>query len=274
MESIKNSFSSINPFSKTKTPMENITDNVTERLSNVSEGLSDIKNTVSSTVQDITEKTNTQKIMDKFSLIPPTVEQIKESVTPIETSSVFSWGTRLILLFIILALLATNSYKYLAKGEDGFLKNLVGTFLNILDTIRDFFENTFKGTKLGGNIVITSIKDLINLLKSLLLSIKTNEDIYVKQKKDKEGIKESGTVGGNVSKNSKVGESVNKNKKNNNKPNHDTSDSKIQMKEGGYCYVGYQTPHNACIKVDDIGKCMSGKVFKNKEMCTDYIPKI
>ena len=145
MESIKNTFSSINPFSKTKTPMENITDNVTERLSNVSEGLGDIKNTVSSTVQDITEKTNTQKIMDKFSLTPPTVEQIKESVTPKEeTSSTFSWGTRLILLFIILALLATNSYKYLAKGEDGFLKNLIGTFLNILDTIKDFFENTFK----------------------------------------------------------------------------------------------------------------------------------
>lgn len=92
MESIKNTFSSINPFSKTKTPMENITDNVTERLSNVSEGLGDIKNTVSSTVQDITEKTNTQKIMDKFSLTPPTVEQIKESVTPKEKHQVLLVG--------------------------------------------------------------------------------------------------------------------------------------------------------------------------------------
>ena len=272
MESIKNTFSSINPFSKTKTPMENITDNVTERLSNVSEGLGDIKNTDSSTVQDITEKTNTQKIMDKFSLTPPTVEQIKESVTPKETSSTFSWGTRLILLFIILALLATNSYKYLAKGEDGFLKNLIGTFLNILDTIKDFFENTFKGTKLGGNIIITSIKDFINLLKTLLLSIKSNEDIYIKQKKEKVGISKNSKVG--ISKNSKVGKSVNKNNKKNNKPSNDTSDSKIQKKEGGYCYIGYQTPHNACIKVDDVGKCMSGKVFKTKTKCDDYIPKI
>jgi len=275
MESIKNTFSTINPFSKTNTPMENITNDVTERLGNVTEGLDNVKNTVSSTVQDITEKSNTLKIMDKFSLTPPTVEEIKQSVTPIKTGGVFSWGTRLILLFIILALLATNSYKYLAKGEDGFLKNLVESFLNVLDTIKDFFENTFEGTKLGGNIIITSIKDFINLLKSFLLSIKSNEDIYVKQKKDNNNIGDNNKVGGNkLTKNSKVGKSVNKNKKKNNKPNNDTSDSKIQMKEGGYCYIGYQTPHNACIKVDDVGKCMSGKVFKTKTMCNDYIPKI
>jgi len=275
MESIKNTFSAINPFSKTITPMENITNDVTERLGNVTEGLDNVKNTVSSTLKDITEKSNTLKIMDKFSLTPPTVEEIKQSVTPIKTTSVFSWGTRLILLFIILALLATNSYKYLAKGEDGFLKNLVESFLNVLDTIKDFFENTFKGTKLGGNIIITSIKDFINLLKSLLLSIKSKEDIYVKQKKDNNNIGDNNKVGGNkLTKNSKVGKSVNKNKKKNNKPNNDTSDSKIQMKEGGYCYIGYQTPHNACIKVEDVGKCMSGKVFKTKTMCDDYIPNI
>tara|TARA_B100001142_G_scaffold321704_2_gene368813 strand:+ start:85 stop:900 length:816 start_codon:yes stop_codon:yes gene_type:complete len=271
MESIKNTFSTINPFSKTKTPMENITDDVSERLGNVSEGLSNVKNTVSSTIEDMTGKSNTQKIMDRFSLTPPTVEQIKQSVTPIKTSSTFSWGTRLIFLFIILALLATNSYKYLAKGEHGFLKNLVDTFLIVLDTIKDFFENTFKGTKMGSHIIFTSIKDFINLLKSLLLSIKSNEDIYIKSPKEK--IKKKLTPKNQVD-NNKVGKSVNKNKKNNNKPMNDSSNSKIQMKEGGYCYIGFQTPHNACIKVNDIDKCMSGKVFKTKARCDEYIPNI
>jgi hypothetical protein len=269
MESVKNTFSSINPFSKTKTPVENITDDVTERLSNV-------KNTVSSTIEDMTnmtEKSNSQKIMDKFSLTPPTVEQIKQSVTPVKTSSTFSWGTRLILLFIILALLATNSYKYLAKGEDGFLKNLVDAFLNVLDTIIDFFENTFKGTKMGSNIIFTSIKSFINLLKSLLLSIKSNKDIYIKQNK-KEKKKEKENHQEVKKKDNKVAKSVNNNNKKINKPSNDTSDSKIQKKEGGYCYIGYQTPHNACIKVDDVSKCMSGKVFKSKARCDDYIPKI
>ena len=265
MESIKNTFSSINPFSKTKTPMENITDDVTERLSNV-------KNSISSTVENIIpqQQSNSQKIMDKFSLTPPTVEQIKQSVTPVKTSSTFSWGTRLILLFIILALLATNSYKYLAKGEHVFLKNIIDTVLSILDTIRDFIENTFKGSKIGGNIIITSIKDFINLLKSIFLSLKENKNVYIKQsKKEKNPVKK-----GSEKNDNKVGKSVNNNKKKNNKPVNDTSDSKIQKKEGGYCYVGYQTPHNACIKVDDVGKCMSGRVFKTKARCDEYIPKI
>jgi len=269
MESIKNTFSSINPFSKTKTPMENITDDVTERLNNVSEGLSNVKNTVSSTIEDMTnmtEKSNSQKIMDKFSLTPPTMEQIEQSVAPVKTSSAFSWGIRLILLFIILALLSANSYKYLAKGEHVFLKNIIDTILSILDTIRDFIENTFKGSKIGGNIIITSIKDFINLLKSIFLSLKENKNVYIKQKEKKPVNK--------VLNENKVGKSVNNNNKKKNKPVNDTSDSKIQQKEGGYCYVGYQTPHNACIKVDDVGKCMSGRVFKTKARCDEYIPKI
>ena len=137
MESIKNTFSSINPFSKTKTPMEKINDDVSERLSNV--------NTFSSTIDNISnipEKSNTQKIMDKFSLTPPSVEQIKQSVTPIKKSNSFSWGIRFILLFIIIALLAVNSYKYLAKGEHVFLRNVIDAILGVLDTIKDFIENT------------------------------------------------------------------------------------------------------------------------------------
>lgn len=266
MESIKNTFSSINPFSKTKTPMENITDDVTERLSNV-------KNSVSSTVENIMpqQQSNSQKIMEKFSLNPPTIEQIKQSVAPIKTPSAFSWGIRLILLFIIIALLAANSYKYLAKGEHVFLKNIIDTVLSILDTIRDFIENTFKGSKIGGNIIITSIKDFINLIKSMFLSLKENKNVYIKQsKKEKKPVKKVS----NEKNDNKVGKSVNNNKKKNNKPVNDTSDSKIQKKEGGYCYVGYQTPHNACIKVDDVGKCMSGRVFKTKSRCDEYIPKI
>ena len=265
MESIKNTFSSINPFSKTKTPMENITDDVTERLSNV-------KDSVSSTVENIMpQQSNSQKIMDKFSLTPPTVEQIKQSVIPVQTSGSFSWGIRFILLFIIIALLAANSYKYLAKGEHVFLKNVVDAILNVLDTIRDFIDNTFKGTKIGGNIIITSIKDFINLIKSLFLSIKANEDIYMKQsKKDKKTLKKISKVKND----NKIGKSVNNNKKKNKEPNNDTSDSKIQKKEGGYCYIGYQSPHNACIKVNDVGKCLSGRVFKTKSKCDEYIPKL
>ena len=267
MESIKNTFSSINPFSKTKTPMEKISDDVSERLGNV-------KDTVSSTVQNMTnisEKSNTQKIMDKFSLTPPTVEQIKHSVTPIKKSSSFSWGIRFILLFIIIALLAVNSYKYLAKGEHVFLRNVIDAILNVLDTIKDFIENTFKGTKMGGNIIVKSLIDFVNLIKSLFLSLKSNENVYIKQSKKKKEEKKEVNANKNAS---KVAKSVNNNKKKNKKPGNDSSDSKIQKKEGGYCYIGYQTPHNACIKVDDVGKCMSGRVFKTKSRCDSYIPKL
>ena len=265
MESIKNTFSSINPFSKTKTSMEKINDDVSERLSNV-------KNTFSSTIDNISnipEKSNTQKIMDKFSLTPPTVEQIKQSVTPIKKSNSFSWGIRFILLFIIIALLAVNSYKYLAKGEHVFLRNVIDAILGVLDTIKDFIENTLKGTKIGGNIIVKSVIDFINLIKSMFLSLKKNENVYIKQSKKKKKEKKEVVVNNNGN---KVGKSVNNNKKKKKKPGNDSSDSKIQQKEGGYCYIGYQTPHNACIKVDDVTKCMSGRVFKTKNKCDSYIP--
>jgi hypothetical protein len=257
MESITNTISSINPFKTEKTPMEKIKDNVS--------------NTISSVVSPI-EKTNTQKVMDKFSLTPPSISQLTETVAPTPT---IGWGVRFILLFIILALLTVNSYKYLAKGEYTLLRNFFDIIENILETIKQFLENTFEGTRFGSNIVITSLKDSVNLLKSSIISLKSNNNTYLKQKESTEKAKESskkakesraprapkGVIG-------KSPLTVNKNKN----PKNDNSDSKIQKKTGGYCYIGYQTPHNACIKLDDINKCMSGKTFKTKTGCDEYIP--
>jgi len=268
MESITNTISSINPFKTEKTPMEKIKDNVS--------------NTISSVVSPI-EKTNTQKVMDKFSLTPPSISQLTETVAPTPT---IGWGVRFILLFIILALLTVNSYKYLAKGEYTLLRNFFDIIENILETIKQFLENTFEGTRFGSNIVITSLKDSVNLLKSSIISLKSNNNTYLKQKESTEKAKESSKKAKESSEKAKesrapgapkgvIGESpltVNKNKNKNKNPKNDNSDSKIQKKTGGYCYIGYQTPHNACIKLDDINKCMSGKTFKTKTGCDEYIP--
>ena len=52
------------------------------------------------------------------------------------------------------------------------------------------------------------------------------------------------------------------------KPEGDSSESEIQTnKKASFCYIGHQSPHNACVQVSDVKKCMSGKIFKQT-----YIP--
>ena len=51
------------------------------------------------------------------------------------------------------------------------------------------------------------------------------------------------------------------------------SESEIQTsKKGKFCYIGQQTPHNACVKINDVTKCMSGKIFNTLKEGEGYKP--
>lgn len=207
------------------------------------------------------EKSNTQKVFDKFSL------GTSQNILPKSNMSTWqNWGLRFFLLFVILALLGVNAWAYLIKGTDLFsskLRTIVSTSgENIFDTIQLTFDNLVKGTRFSGGILANAVKDSINLIKGIFTSVnlKDNESATLKQDKKSE-------------KKSSVSKALKK-KENKENATPDVSESSIQKKKtGGFCFIGHQTPHNACIKVDDVRKCLSGKVFKTMSECNDYIPK-
>ena len=87
---------------------------------------------------------------------------------------------------------------------------------------------------------------------------KKNEKVFIKPK-------------GQINKSSKVGKKINKKEEMNEKPEEDISNSKIQnSSKGKYCFIGHQSPHNACVQLNDTTKCMSGKVFKTLKECEGY----
>ena len=47
----------------------------------------------------------------------------------------------------------------------------------------------------------------------------------------------------------------------------DNSKSNIQNKKDKYCYVGTENGKRTCVQIDDSTKCLSGKIFKNRESC-------
>jgi hypothetical protein len=239
IKSIKSSVQSVNPLREKST-----TEKISETLQSVN---------------PLSEKSNSQDIMNKF---PISSENIYiPSIKPQSTWQ--SWIIRIILLFIILALLGINLWAYLVKGTDlfsGKLRDVVSTGGNsFFDTIQTAFDNTAQGTRFSTGIVADSFKSLINVLKGVFTSVKKGESITLKQETPI------------TNKKSKLSKVLNKeNKKEDAKP--DMTESEIQKKNAGFCYIGHQTPHNACVKIDDTKKCMSGKFFKSMDECRNYKP--
>tara|TARA_A100001011_G_scaffold373220_1_gene432401 strand:+ start:67 stop:903 length:837 start_codon:yes stop_codon:yes gene_type:complete len=259
-QSIIDSVKSLNPFQEQST---------TEKMIDSVKSLNPIKEKSASeklmdsvkSLNPVQEKSNTEKVMDKFSL-----NSAKSIIPQSGVSSWQSWAFRFFLLFVILALLGINLWAYLVKGTDVFSDKLRIVVSNssesILDTLQTTFDNLVKGTRFSTGILADTVKSFINLLKGIFAvqNLKPNESATLKQeKKEKE---------------SDVSKTIDKKgKKNNNNSEADVSESVVQQKKtAGFCYVGHQTPHNACLEVDDVKKCMSGKVFKTMEQCNSYKP--
>ena len=243
--------------------MENIQSNINIpniTSNNQSSFVSKLPNMPSiSSIKNPLEKSPGEKVMDTFSLnTKPTL-----SINQQNTSSIFGWGFRFLLLIVILLLLFVNSWTYLEKGTDLFSstlrKGFVKTSTSILNTIEDSFENAVKGTRFSTGIIGDSVKSSINLVRAMITTkLNKNEKATMK-------VPEKTTT-------SNLNKEINKKHGKNDIPQpHDTEDN-IQSSKKKYCYIGHATPHNACVEINDTGKCLSGKVFKSQKECENYEP--
>ena len=209
------------------------------------------------------EKSNTEKVLEKFSFTPSN-DNIEFNMN---SNSGGSWMTRIFLLIIIVILMIITFGAYLVKGKTEGSKTLRTVFSKgggaLMDTMEQTFNKFVEGTRFSGGVLAGSVKSMLNLIKTMFVSLDYQDKIYVKQKekKKKEGkskmekeVMEKGEDGGNAS--------------------PDSVESTIQKKKKpGFCYVGYQAPHNACIQLDDVKKCMSGKAFDTMDECVNYKPQ-
>jgi hypothetical protein len=209
------------------------------------------------------EKSNTEKVLEKFSFTPSN-DNIEFNMN---SNSGGSWMTRIFLLIIIVILMIITFGAYLVKGKTEGSKTLRTVFSKgggaLMDTMEQTFNKFVEGTRFSGGVLAGSVKSMLNLIKTMFVSLDYQDKIYVKQKekKKKEGkskmekeVMEKGEDGGNAS--------------------PDSVESTIQeKKKPGFCYVGYQAPHNACIQLDDVKKCMSGKAFDTMDECVNYKPQ-
>jgi len=261
--------------------METIKSTVADTKSKLENSTNSIKNSVNKSVNSMNpfsekaetkmpmansnEKSQTQEVLDKFSL--GTSKSNVLGVTS-EQSGLGTWAIRLGLLFIILLLLGVNLITYMHKGKDLFsdkLRELASTNGNsFFDSVENSFDNAVAGTSFGAGVIGDSFKSLINLLRRAF-TFKEEEKKEEKKKTDKPGeIKK-------LNKTNDVDKALKK-QKNNKNVNPDSSKSEIQQPKSGICYVGYQTPHNACLQIDDVKKCISGKIFNSMEDCKNYNP--
>jgi hypothetical protein len=224
----------------------------TQSLSKPTNGLSKIGDSIKSQIPG--QKSDSQKVFDKFSL--GTSQSNVLGVTKQE-SGMGKWAIRFGLLLIILGLLSANIWAYLQKGTDLFsekLRNAVSSNGNsIFDSVENSFDNAVVGTSFGAGVIADSFKSVINVFRKII-NFKKEEEKTDKPKK----VKKTG---------SNDVEKVLKKDKNNEKVNPDSTKSSIQEPKPGICFVGYQTPHNACVQVDDVKKCISGKIFNSMDEC-------
>ena len=158
---------------------------------------------------------------------------------------------------------------YLVKGTTEGSQTLRTVFSKgggaLIDTIEQTFNKFVDGTRFSGGVLAGSIKSVLNLIKTMFISLDYNDKVYVKQKAKNNK---------NKNKKSKMEEEVMKKKEEKKETSPDNNNSTIQeKKKPGFCYVGYQAPHNACIQLDDVKKCMSGKVFNRMDSCLNYRPE-
>jgi hypothetical protein len=216
-------------------------------------------------INPLQEKSNTEKVMEKFSFTS------NNQVEPLSIRSVNggSWMTRFFLLIIIVILMIITFGAYLVKGKTEGSETLRSVFSKgggvLMNTIEETFNKFIEGTRFSGGVLAGSVISVINLFKTMFSSLDYEEKVYVKQKskkkKEKKGEK------------SKMEKEVMNKKKSDKKAEPDNMNSSIQeKKKPGFCYVGYQAPHNACIQLDDVKKCMSGKVFNTMDDCVNYKP--
>ena len=249
LDKVKSAVDNVNPLSKSKS--EKALDSITSASPFKSSPMDDAMSKLS---------------MDKSSM--PSMPSISTE----GSTSTSSWVIRLLLLFIILALLSANLITYMQKGTDVFSGKLRTFFStsgkSFFDTVEKGFDNTVEGTYFSSGILKDSVKSVINLLKGLFIvdNLSSEEKkvakMKVKNKKNKKNKKNNG----------KSVEDSLKDKKNNENVKPDISESEIQKKVEGFCFIGHQAPHNACIKVTDTSKCLSGKIFKTQNECENYKP--
>jgi len=244
MESVKSTLNNITNMGKNNSMISNISNKIPELPSNP------------------LEKSSTEKLMDKFSLSSkPSIPSL-QSVTQ-ESSSSFGWGFRIFLLLFILVLLLVNAWTYLEKGKDVFSDNLRNGFLDgskgFFNSIQSSFDNLVDGTQFSGGVLSDSVKSVINLVRATLTT--------------KLGKGEKATMKQNNETKKKLTKEINSKKETKEKPEEDKSESEIQTaKKGNFCYIGHQSPHNACVQINDVKKCMSGKIFKSMKECQGYKP--
>jgi hypothetical protein len=210
------------------------------------------------------EKSNTEKVFEKFSF---TNNNSVTNLKPVNSKG--SWLTRFFLLFIIIILVIITFGAYLVKGKTENSNDLRILFSKggnaFMDTLQETFNKLIEGTRFSGGVLSGSVKSIINLFKALFTSLDVEKNTYIKQEKKVKSNKKN--------KKNELEEKVMKNNKNDSKPSPDNNDSTIQeKKKPGFCYVGYQAPHNACIQLDDVKKCMSGKIFNTMDECINFKP--
>ena len=247
MEGIKSTMDNVS--NSVSNSVSNVTSNVSEKVSNSFSSVPEFKSSFGNPL----EKTNTEKVMEKFSLSSTPGTNSRSS------DSYLGYGFKFFLLFVILALLVVNLWAYLEKGTDIFSGKLRDIFVNtgdgVLDTIQKTFDNMVSGTRFGKGIIYDSVSSSLNLMKSMLITkFKKNEKVFIKPEKE-----------------SKLKKKINKKEELKQKPNEDSSESNIQNHvKGSYCFIGNQTPHNACVEISDTTKCMSGKLFKTLKECEGH----
>ena len=214
-------------------------------------------------VNPLQEKSNTEKVLEKFSF---TSNSQNSSINPIsmQSNSGGSWMTRFFLLIIIIILMIITFGAYLVKGKNEGSKTLRKVISRgggaFMDTIEQTFNKFIEGTRFSGGVLAGSVKSVINLFKTMFASLDYKEKVFVKQKPEKKKDKKDEKT--------KMEKEVMNKKSEQGQASPDSNKSSIQeKKKPGFCYVGYQTPHNACVQLDDVKKCMSGKVFNTMDDC-------
>jgi hypothetical protein len=207
--------------------------------------MDDVVTKISNTVKNI----NTGKTPIKMSDISPPPLKAPKIINPSNKWDMLS-VLKVFLIVVLLTLIGFNVFSYLAQGTNMFSYFISNYSHYIPNGIKNTFNLTEKGTKLGLDVTRKTMDEVAEIAEE-------TTGIHAKRWKNRDKNLEKSINEGNF-------------RGVNNFPHQepDVSNSTVQEnKKKGWCYVGTDRTHRSCVKVGKQDTCMSGKIFPTNQIC-------
>ena len=202
---------------------------------------------------------------------------VGETLGLVKKEAWYIYWLKVLGIIIVLGFLGLNIFTYLKEGVDVityFLKKVSDPIIKPIGKItRPVTKPIIKGLKRTSDLTKNTAKDLIKGLDIEEQSPEEVEEVEEVEEKPKKLPKIKGKKG-KIEDDDRVEKAwqLEKEKiKSEEEPEPDSSYlSNIQaQKKVGWCLIGSNRGHRACVKIHEMDKCMSGKVYRTEAICHD-----